>query len=200
MRRFLLFVTFVGTSLLTLTISLGCSHHMQAQCDTCSMGPTPQTVVLHPMTAPPAAPAAPVSLPTLISAPPAAQPVVAPAAPSAALEPTETISRVSWMGAHLADRRGYTDITADPAFAHDKSYHWLVGVLDVSQDAVARLRYASVDDEDVYNGHVILTSAKSLKGFQSGQVVRVEGELASPETADSWAVFRVTNITLVRDH
>lgn len=86
----------------------------------------------------------------------------------------------------LLPRRTFTDLTANPRFAHDPNYNWLVGTLDYSklQDAWV-LRYASVEEDDRYGGSVTLVNPAGIEKFKSGQLVRVEGSL---KNADSQAL------------
>jgi uncharacterized protein (TIGR03000 family) len=76
-------------------------------------------------------------------------------------------------------RRTITGTSSDACFAHDPEYHWLVGTLDYSKIGnVWILRYAPFGEEDRYGGSVTLVGLSRVTGFQSGQLVRVEGHLA----------------------
>jgi hypothetical protein len=89
-------------------------------------------------------------------------------------------------------RRTFTDITADPRFAHEPGYGWLVGTLDYSRVQKSWvLRYASVEEEDRYGGSVALVGPGDMNGFTSGQLVRVEGHLLDPESKQPRPPYRV---------
>jgi hypothetical protein len=77
-------------------------------------------------------------------------------------------------------RRSFRDITADPAFAHDPLYRWLVGRLEKDSDGRWSLRYASLEEDDRYGGRLPLTASWPLTDFLIGQLVRVEGEVIVP--------------------
>jgi hypothetical protein len=63
----------------------------------------------------------------------------------------------------------FVDITANPAFARDREHRWLVGRLEAGrQPGDWSLRYASVTDDDPYDGRVTLLSAEPLTGFHAG--------------------------------
>ena len=81
-----------------------------------------------------------------------------------------------------AGRRTFTDITAHPKFAHDPNYRWLVGRLDYSKVRQTwTLRFASVEEDDRYGGSVTLDNSGRMAAFQSGQLVRVEGQLVDAD-------------------
>jgi hypothetical protein len=95
-------------------------------------------------------------------------------------------------------RRTFTDVTAHPKFAHDASYHWLVGRLDYSKIQNAwTLRFASVEDEDRCGGSVTLEDDRRLREFKSGQLVRVEGNLLNPEDPQAHPAYQVRDIQLL---
>jgi hypothetical protein len=79
-------------------------------------------------------------------------------------------------------RRTFTDITAHPKFAHDPNYRWMVGRLDYSKVRQTwTLRFASVEEDDRYGGSVTLDNSGRMAAFQSGQLVRVEGQLVDAD-------------------
>lgn len=95
-------------------------------------------------------------------------------------------------------RRCFRDITAHPAFAHDRQHRWLVGILEKGATAESwSLRYASVEEDDPYSGRVTLVGSPSLADFHPGQLVRVEGEAANPGVHQWGAPYRVKSIALV---
>jgi hypothetical protein len=76
------------------------------------------------------------------------------------------------------DRRTFNDLTAHPAFAHDKGYRWLIGVVQQQRGSRAwEIRYASAEEDDVYDGHLPLVPAGPVPDLQNGQLVRVEGHV-----------------------
>jgi hypothetical protein len=74
-------------------------------------------------------------------------------------------------------RRSFNDLTAHPAFAHDTHYRWLVGVVRQKDSENWEIRYASVDDEDAYGGHLPLVPTGAMPELKNGQLVRVEGHV-----------------------
>lgn len=80
-------------------------------------------------------------------------------------------------------RRSFTDVTAKPGMGHADNYTWLKGELQYLHGAnVWNLRYASVDEEDKFGGSVTLVEMSRQSNFQSGQMVRVEGEVLDQES------------------
>ena len=95
----------------------------------------------------------------------------------------------------VVKRRSNSDNTANPAFGHAQDYSWVCGELkhyDVSN--VWRVRYASVEEEDRYNGSVTLMGAGPMTEFKSGQIVRVCGHLADADSSVPNPVYVVDNI------
>jgi hypothetical protein len=60
-----------------------------------------------------------------------------------------------------------------------------------------RLRYAPIDQEDVYGGVVILDGGAELSQLRDGQRVRVSGVLIPPESRTSSARYRVQAIEML---
>jgi hypothetical protein len=90
------------------------------------------------------------------------------------------------------ERRSFGDVTAHPAFSHDKDYHWLIGTVEQKKGTSQwEIRYASVDEDDVYGGHLLLVPAATAPNLKSGQLVRVEGYVL--EGADR-ATFRAQSV------
>jgi hypothetical protein len=95
----------------------------------------------------------------------------------------------------IAGRRTFTDITAHPKFAHDPNYRWLVGRLEYSKIRQTwTLRFASVEEEDRYGGSVTLDNPGRMAAFQTGQLVRVEGQLVDPEDSRPRPSFHAYSI------
>ncbi len=60
-----------------------------------------------------------------------------------------------------------------------------------------RLRYAPIDQEDVYGGVVILDGGAELSQLRDGQRVRVSGVLVPPESRTGSACYRVQAIEML---
>ena len=56
------------------------------------------------------------------------------------------------------------------------------------------MRYASVDEEDRYNGSVTLMGAGPMTEFKSGQIVRINGHLADADSSVPNPVYVVDSI------
>jgi hypothetical protein len=94
----------------------------------------------------------------------------------------------------MMSRRTFTDLTANPAFAHAPDYTWLVGELRAIGTDVWTVRFASVDEE---RDTVLLVDAPSMVNLKSGQLVRVEGQLVDPTSHDGRPAYRVGSIHAV---
>jgi hypothetical protein len=60
-----------------------------------------------------------------------------------------------------------------------------------------RLRYASIDQEDIHGGVVVLEGGADLNKLQDGQHVRVTGVLVPPATRTSSATYRVQTVEIL---
>jgi hypothetical protein len=140
---------------------------------------------------------APTALPTapvVIAEKP--KPDLTPAAPKAETAAATVIPPV---GKDFAPRRSFADITAKPEFGHASDYTWLTGELShIPSKNQWRLRFASIDDEDKYGGSVTLDASLELRGFLSGQLVRVEGEMIDKESRDIAPKYRVKEIIPIK--
>lgn len=197
----------LGTGLAGFILVLGCNQ-AQRQCSTCSRGPSAPAMVMTPATTTEtvvvAAPTPPPA-PTLVAA--------APTPPSPSVQETTVHKPVVQekpaepMGyAHPLTggqeagvrRRSFADITAHPSFGHAPDYSWLVGELQYVHIRNAwRVRYASVEEEDRYGGSVTLTETGSMADYKNGQIVRVEGQLADPESRDPSPTYRVRTLRVL---
>ncbi len=187
-----------------MTLGLGCGYHCGCNgCNGGSYAPLPAPVLLQGMTAP----ETPVVLPTPVTANEPDHPAevlqVASAQPTPE-SPNETQGAFRGFGPHLTERRGFTDITAHPAFAHDRDYRWLVGILDKDQAGPWTLRYASLDENDRFDGHVVLSpdlehGCPPLASFHPGDMVRVEGSVLGSSGSESMAIFAAEAIVVVPD-
>lgn len=96
----------------------------------------------------------------------------------------------------IVPRRSFADITAKPEFGHASDYTWLTGELSyIPQKDQWRLRFASIDEEDQYGGSVTLDAHAEMQGYQSGQLVRVEGTVIDRDSREIAPKYRVKEIT-----
>jgi len=184
LRRALMF------SLLGCVVLVGCRHGDQA-CPTCggqsriAANAAPATVVA---TVP-----APISPYAGVSAGPIVhevlKPVPEPETVAANHQDWQTVS--GKVHEKLLERRTFTDVTVNPAFAHAADYTWLVGELRAIGPDVWTVRFASVDDD---RDTVVLVDAPPMNDLHTGQLVRVEGQLVDPSSHDARPAFRVTAI------
>ncbi len=90
-------------------------------------------------------------------------------------------------------RKSFVDLTAQECFGHAPDHAWLSGEVHYSRAANAwRLRYASVDENDPYDGTVTLVGHEQLATLHDGQHVRVEGSLLDAQRKESGSPYRVT--------
>jgi hypothetical protein len=100
----------------------------------------------------------------------------------------------AWMREN-AGRRSFADITANPAWAHDVNYQWVVGTLEQGKDSNTwSVRYGRVDEDDRYGGHVTLVNPGPLSGLQAGQLVRVDGQPLDPNSTEDRPQYQVRSI------
>jgi hypothetical protein len=95
------------------------------------------------------------------------------------------------MRERLLERRTFTDVTANPGFAHAPDYTWLVGELRSIGPDVWEVRFASVDED---RDTVVLVDAPPIINLKAGQLVRVEGQLVDGAAHDAKPTYRVTSI------
>ncbi len=218
MRRFPL-QWCLATSLAAALLTSGCQYGRRS-CPTCGMAAPPLAAAPAASSRSPyaptmiAAPAVPresepsgsgdapvmhtVAKPVSPEPPEAADEAVSKAAPVAAVEAEAEQPTVSPYTEKPVGRRTFTDITADPHFAHDPKYHWLVGTLDYSkvEDAWI-LRYCSVEEDDRYGGSVTLVDLGSTAALKNGQLVRVEGSLINADSTQLRPAFHVRGLRIV---
>jgi hypothetical protein len=94
-------------------------------------------------------------------------------------------------GEKLSERRTFTDLTVDPAYAHAADYSWLVGELRSLGPGVWAVRFASVDED---RDTVVLVDAPAMVDLRAGQLVRVEGQLVDPASHEARPAYRVSSI------
>jgi hypothetical protein len=128
----------------------------------------------------------------LVPTPPVVHETLKPA-PVAASKPAQSSDwqTVSGLVHDKSNRRTFTDITANPAFAHAPDYSWLVGELRSVGPGVWSVRFASVDED---RDTVVLVDAPPIVELKPGQLVHVEGQLVDPTSRDLPAQYRVTAI------
>ena len=191
MRRLTLRL-FLGSAAVGAALTLGCAHECRS-CKTCGT-----VAYVTPYRAPTATPFALAPTPAPLSEPTVT--ALKPADPEPAAEPAPESKavwqKIPWSGdRERLGRRTFTDLTADPAYAHAPDYGWLVGALDYVQgENVWRLHYASAEDDDRYDGDVTLIDAPAMTGFHSGQIVRVEGRLLNPESQEFEPAYHVESL------
>jgi hypothetical protein len=197
-----------------IALALGCSHGEQV-CPTCggghgahvtrvtAAGGTPVLVRDGPLPQP-----VPVSTYHVLPPPQRirTEPAVLAREPEPAhvtLKPEVKVEQAEWQvvasPSHKdTGRRSFTDLTAHPAFAHAPDYGWLVGRLEyVHLTKTWCLRYASVDEEDRHGGGVTLVDERGLVDGKAGRLVRVEGQLVSPETREPHPPYRVRSLSVL---
>jgi hypothetical protein len=86
----------------------------------------------------------------------------------------------------------------DPVLGCGANHRWLVGPLhhDAAKDRWT-VRYADPGAGDPFGGELELLRAEPMRGFFSGQTVRVEGFLVDPEPLQTQPAYRVRSIQLV---
>jgi hypothetical protein len=185
----------IGTSLLGFLLVMGCNQ-AQRQPRTLyrpttvaqvTPAPAPAAVVVTQL---PEAQATPVA-----EQPPAPTTLPAAAKPDVEMQPANYT--VPTPKPEKVMRRSFADVSARPGFAHAENYSWIQGELQyLHSHQCWRVRYASVDEDDKYGGYVVLEESR-MNHLQSGQMVRVEGEVAEPsstETGSKSYRYRVRSI------
>src|SRR5205823_800535 len=84
-------------------------------------------------------------------------------------------------------------------FGHAEDYSWLTGELQyIRARNVWRLRYSPPDQEDRHGGAVVLVTDGLPSGCQSGQIVRVEGQLVNPESDEARPPYWVRSLQVLK--
>jgi hypothetical protein len=176
-----------------------------------------QSLLIKEMPTPPAAsdettPAGRQSLPIKeMTTPPAASDETTPAGrqsfpikemttPSAAILSVESISGPEALPQAPVEKKTLpsADAPAPACFGHATDYGWLSGQLIYSPfNKTMRLRYASVDQSDIWGGSVTLLGCPQLEGFKDGQMVRVKGKPSILESATTAPPYQVEAIDLL---
>jgi hypothetical protein len=98
----------------------------------------------------------------------------------------------------LVPRRLQVTPQAHLDHGHAPDYRWLVGRLQYVHVRDAwRLRFASAEDDDRHGGTVTLVETGPMIGFQTGQLVRIEGQLVDPSSRQPSPPYRVQSIQLL---
>ena len=86
-------------------------------------------------------------------------------------------------------------------YGHSPDYRWVAGTLDRHQrGGYWTVRFADPGADDPWGGKVRLLADDRLAGFESGDVIYLEGELLAPRSAADSATYppyRVTEVRLV---
>ena len=99
-----------------------------------------------------------------------------------------------------APRRGFVDLTAQPWFSHAPDYSWLAGQLRFSKSNTSwRLRYASLDESDSYDGEVTLIDYPQIDCLRDGQYVRVSGHLIEPDKKELGSHYCVSSMQPIQN-
>src|SRR5205807_8020815 len=97
-----------------------------------------------------------------------------------------------------APRRSFVDLTAQPWFKHAQDYSWLVGQLHFNRTENSwRLRYASLDENDPYEGEVTLAYCSVLHYLRDGHYVKVYGHLTDPLKKQLGSPYKVSSMASV---
>lgn len=203
----------VGTGFVGTALAMGCQH--SRHCESCSGGATAAPTM-------PATPITPIQKmpssstyhtldhdPVVVNPMPMAEPVETAKMPEPPIvDPvkTEEIEQAAF-AREVADakrilkgRRTFHDITADPCFDHAADYSSVTGELYFEKDSKTwTVRYLSVDEDDRFGGKVTLTDVGPMENLKSGQMVRVEGQMANSEAHENCPAYKVQNIKPVRD-
>jgi hypothetical protein len=179
--------------------------------------PAPQPTI-QPMPAPqPVAPLVAPPPPVQVQSPPVQQiPVRVPASvesvsgadcsvrvrPSVGSPPTVTVGAVQpviHIGAEPSSWQGGSAPASSSLLSHAPDYVWLVGELQYLQTRHAwRLRYTALGDEDRYGGTVTLTGEPLPAACAGGQIVRVEGRLVNPDSAEARPAYWVNRVEVIK--
>ena len=143
---------------------------------------------------------APVVKPLLIEAP---RPLAGPDgfAPAPIIAPPEPPVATIPVKPPVEELKPALPLRPGQQFGHAPDYKWVAGILDRHQKGgYWTIRFADSGTDDPWGGKVRLLSEDRLAGFESGDVVYVEGELLAPRTAadnTTYPPYRVTEVRLV---
>jgi hypothetical protein len=84
-------------------------------------------------------------------------------------------------------------------YGHAGDYSWLTGELEYIRGRnVWRLRYSPPDQEDCHGGTVVLVGDSLPSDCKSGQIVRVEGQLANSESNEARPPYWVNSFRVLK--
>lgn len=94
-------------------------------------------------------------------------------------------------------------VRSSAVFGHAPDHRWLMGVLSRHDQGHFDLRFRDASEEDPFGGKVSLAPDPRLEQFQDGDVVRVEGELATGATEPGksrshYARYRIRDVKLLQ--
>jgi hypothetical protein len=100
-----------------------------------------------------------------------------------------------------AEARPALPLRPGQTYGHGQDYKWVAGTLDkYAKGGYWTVRYADPGADDPWGGKVRLLADERLAGFESGDVVYLEGELLAPRSASdngNYPPYRVTEVRLV---
>jgi hypothetical protein len=90
--------------------------------------------------------------------------------------------------------------TVPNKYYHNDNYSMLAGELHYNpRTDTWRLRYATVDIVDVFGGSVTLSNAANrMQGYQSGQMVLIEGEVAEMDATSVSPSYKIRHVWPVK--
>ncbi|HEX3150454.1 MAG TPA: hypothetical protein VHR66_20415 [Gemmataceae bacterium] len=101
----------------------------------------------------------------------------------------------------LEEVKSTPPLPAGEKFGHGPDYRWIAGVLDKHQrGGTWTIRFADAGTDDPWGGKVRLLASENLAGFDSGDVVYLEGELLAPRNGSdntAYPPYRVTTVRLI---
>ena len=86
--------------------------------------------------------------------------------------------------------------TAPASMGQTEQFKSITGEVQVFR-TTRRLRYAAIDQADIYGGVVVLEGDAEVSKLRDGQHVRVRGELIPPTTRVGSAIYRVASLEIL---
>jgi hypothetical protein len=189
----------VGTSFVGAVLVMGCGHSRHCNsCEHAKAGSITPAVASDLRPVPAVSSYTPMPQPTVVET----TIVEAPKAPEPVDEKTvEQMSLVKVLPEppEKVRRRTFADISADPCFAHAPDYTSVTGELyHYKKSDLWTIRYASVDEDDKYGGSVTLIDMGMMDGYESGQMVHIEGRLDDPDSKEPAPKYQVQSMRAVK--
>ncbi len=199
----------LSAGVLACGLAAGCQHNQVPDAETmtllqppmvsCAPAPARGTVVAQPSAPPRAVAPSPCIQQVAYTTTTPVSPPVADSVPAVVKEdappvsaPAKTESRPADPREEAAPCKPVVGITASSSLGHAADYSWLSGQVEYSRLSHGwRLRYASVDEDDLHGGSVTLTENPRLDELKDGQHIRVTGHLQNPAdraTAPAYSV------------